>query len=101
MVATFRSDNQHRPRMAQRLQRCKTHIQQSPSLLRYQGDAAMLTAHKKITPPCRGVGRLMATLRCDRWAVGFCRSLAFKNPGCLQSEERKKKQKREKTEAEN
>lgn len=51
-------------------------------LLHYQRNAATLRAHEKITPSRRGVGRLMATLRCDRWAVGYCRSLAFKNPGC-------------------
>lgn len=52
------------------------------ALLRSQRDAATLRAHEKITPSRRGVGRLMATLRCDRWAVGYCRSLASKNPGC-------------------
>lgn len=47
--------------------------------------SAMLTAYKKITRWCWGVGHFMTTLRHDRWAVCYCHSLEFKNPSCLLS----------------
>lgn len=48
--------------------------------------SAMLTAYKRLTRQCWGVGHFMATLCCDRWAVCYCHSLEFKNPSCLLSE---------------
>lgn len=39
----------------------------------------------------RGLSRLMATLHCGRWAVGYCGSLAAKNPGCLNGRTWRKK----------
>lgn len=47
--------------------------------------SAMLTAYKRITQQCWGVGHFMATLCRDRWAVCYCHSLEFKNPSCLLS----------------
>lgn len=39
----------------------------------------------------RGLGRWMATLHRDRWAVGHCGSLAAPQPGCLNGRTWKKK----------
>lgn len=44
---------------------------------------AMLTAYKRITRQCWGVGHFMATLCCDRWAVCYCHSLEFKKTKLL------------------